>query len=138
MAAFLCEWEATLKDWAAIVCSLACLAHCVAALALPIMMGTGAWFVAEWVHLGLLAPVAVLALASLPRGYRAHRNSRPLYAGGSGVALVFLALGFPAEQELLLTMTGAALLGYAHWHNRKLTIRPATCTRGLKNAMQDG
>lgn len=110
-----------MKDEAAALCSGLCLIHC---LATPVLLSLGGLgligsaFTSEWVHVVLILPIALLALASLPSGWKRHRRRLPPVAGSLGLALLVTALFAPHEAEAALSISGGLLLIGAHLSNR--------------------
>lgn len=84
-----------MKDDLAVVCSGACMVHC---LLTPIVIGFGAagllgeWLASEWIHKVMLVPVVLLAILSLPGSYKKHQNHWPLMLGVIGISIMVSAL----------------------------------------------
>lgn len=118
-----------MKDEAAALCSGLCLIHC---LASPILLSLGglgligSLFTTEWIHGLLFVPIAVLAVTSLPSGWKRHRHCLPIMAGFSGLAL--LAAAFVAPHEAVLSVSGGLLLVGSHLSNRFYSRRQAPIT----------
>jgi len=115
-----------MKDDMAVVCSGACMVHC---LLTPMVIGFGTagllgeWLSSEWVHQLMLVPVVLLALLSLPSSYKKHKNQWPLWLGALGISTMVSALLGPETMETWITLSGGLLLVTAHLWNRNLSIR---------------
>lgn len=115
-----------MKDDLAVVCSGACMVHC---LLTPIVIGFGAagllgeWLASEWIHKVMLVPVVLLAILSLPRSYKKHQNHWPLMLGVIGISIMVSALLGPESLETWITLGGGAVLITAHLWNRNLSLR---------------
>ena len=111
-------------DRVAVFLSGLCLLHCLASpfaiLLGPLMSG---WLShnethVHWVLLLMAIPISALALW---RGYQRHASSLTLAMGGSGLALMFVAVThwFGAHMEVALTVAGVTLLLIAHIRNMR-------------------
>lgn len=115
-----------MKDDLAVVCSGACMVHC---LLTPIVIGFGAagllgeWLASEWIHKVMLVPVVLLAILSLPGSYKKHQNHWPLMLGVIGISIMVSALLGPESLETWITLGGGAVLITAHLWNRNLSLR---------------
>lgn len=125
-----------MKDNLAVACSGACMVHC---LLTPIIIGLGAagllgeWLMSEWIHKGMLVPVILLAIMSLSRSYKKHKNHWPLVVGGFGISIMVTALLGPASLETWITLSGGLLLITAHLWNRNLSLQFMPSQRGSVN-----
>ncbi|MBZ4415869.1 MerC domain-containing protein [Myxococcus sp. RHSTA-1-4] len=107
--------------------SALCIAHCVL---LPVVLALlpvalAEVLEAEAVHHGLLALVAVSALAAFVPGWRLHRRaSAPLLAVLGMALLAGGAFGVPEDAagpwETVLTFAGGLVMALAHGRNRTL------------------
>lgn len=97
-----------------------CLVHC---LALPFLL---LWIGADqalfggsgWVHLLLLGTALPVSGFTLVRGMRHHHMLRPALVAGAGFAFMVAGVLQQVEStETLLTVTGALLVGIAHFGN---------------------
>lgn len=119
-------WGEGMKDDLAVVCSGACMVHC---LLTPIVIGFGAagllgeWLASEWIHKVMLVPVVLLAILSLPGSYKKHQNHWPLMLGVIGISIMVSALLGPESLETWITLGGGAVLITAHLWNRNLSLR---------------
>lgn len=115
-----------MKDDLAVVCSGACMVHC---LLTPIVIGFGTagllgdWLASEWIHKVMLVPVVLLAILSLPGSYKKHQNHWPLMLGVIGISIMVSALLGPESLETWITLGGGAVLITAHLWNRNLSLR---------------
>ncbi|MBU2884351.1 MerC domain-containing protein [Gilvimarinus agarilyticus] len=110
-----------MKDETAALCSGLCLIHCIATPILLSMSGLGligSLFASEWVHVALFAPIALLALTSLPSGWKRHQRWLPSVAGFTGLLLLAAAMMAPHEAEAALSIGGGLLLIGGHLSNR--------------------
>jgi len=125
-----------MKDNLAVVCSGACMIHC---LLMPIVIGVSAvgvlgdWLASEWVHQLMLIPVVLLAALSLPGAYKKHKNQWPLLLAGVGISLLLSALFVAEALETLITVAGGCMLIIAHLWNRNLSLRFLLIQRGQAN-----
>ncbi len=111
-------------DQAAIGLSALCLIHCLAfpliVLALPVAgeILPNQW----WVHPAIFLLAAPMATVALVRGWRQHRDHRPIVIGGVGLSL--LGVGLMAAEgstaEIVFTVAGGAVVATAHLLNRRL------------------
>ncbi len=111
-------------DQGAIGLSALCLLHCLAfpllILALPVAGGIlpHQW----WVHPAIFVLAVPMATVALVRGFRHHRDRRPVVIGGIGLAL--LGVGLLAAEgsamEILFTVAGGLIVATAHLLNRRL------------------
>ncbi|WP_049722369.1 MerC domain-containing protein [Gilvimarinus polysaccharolyticus] len=110
-----------MKDETAAFCSGLCLIHCIAT---PVLLSLGSLgligsiFTSEWFHAVLFAPIAILALVSLPSGWKRHRRWPPSVAAFTGLALLLAAMFAPHEAEAILSISGGLLLIGGHLGNR--------------------
>ncbi|MEW5248397.1 MerC domain-containing protein [Microbulbifer discodermiae] len=115
-----------MRDTLGIVASGLCLLHCMLIPVLPALGGLGVLVAlqgSQYLHLALLIPVVLLALASFPASCRRHRRHAVMIAGFSGILLLVIALYLEGIWELLASILGAGLLILAHWVNRRLIYR---------------
>jgi len=125
-----------MKDDLAVVCSGACMVHC---LVTPIVIGFsaaglfGEWLSSEWVHQLMLVPVVLLALLSLPGSYKKHKNKWPLRLGALGILTMVSALVGPESMETWITISGGILLITAHLWNRNLSMQLLPAQGGQVN-----
>lgn len=125
-----------MKDDLAVVCSGACIIHCIAT---PLVIGLGTagllgeWLASEWVHKLMLVPVILLALLSLPGSYIKHKRHWPLVFGVVGIIVMVSALLGPESLETWITITGGLLLITAHLWNRNLCLQVLSHQRGNVN-----
>lgn len=111
-------------DRGAVGLSLLCLVHC---LALPLVImalpAVGALVPPRWwVHPAIFALAVPMAAIALIRGWRDHRDPRPIILGGLGLALLGLGL-FAAEAsagDVVLTVLGGSVIAFAHLLNWRL------------------
>lgn len=118
---------ADLLDGTAILCSAACMVHCVVLplliLALPVLAGSLA--VPENAHIVLLALAAPAAGVALTLGYRRHRQHMPIIVGAIGLILLGAAALYEGALETWLTLAGSISIVSAHLHN--LYLRQHCC-----------
>ncbi|MDO8825505.1 MerC domain-containing protein [Methylophaga sp.] len=125
-----------MKDDLAVVCSGACMVHC---LVTPIVIGFsaaglfGEWLSSEWVHQLMLVPVVLLALLSLPGSYKKHKNKWPLRLAALGILTMVSALVGPESMETWITISGGILLITAHLWNRNLSMQLLPAQGGQVN-----
>ncbi|USI71899.1 MerC domain-containing protein [Sphingomonas morindae] len=115
-------------DRLAIGLSGLCLVHCVATVLLAASLASlGAALANPAYHEVGFALAVLFGAIALGRGFRAHRDRRPLLLGGAGLVLMAAGLVVPhGLAELACTMAGVTLLAIAH----RLNARP----RGLVEA----
>ena len=104
------------------VLSVVCMVHCLATPLVLMLAPALAGFLGGWHPVLLAAVVAIAAWAFIP-GYRFHRNKPVLLLALGGVALLASGVTFFHHSfvaETALTVSGAALMLWAHWRNRKL------------------
>lgn len=111
--------------------SIACGIHCVATpllvLALPALVPA-----LHFAHPVFAALVALVAAWAFIPAYRCHRRPIVFVEGAVGVALLVagaLAADVSTALDVGLTLSGAAVMIWAHWHNRAL-LRAAHGNRG--------
>lgn len=117
-----------MRDTLGIFVSGLCLLHCLVTPLLLTLVGLGvlgALQEDQFLHLLLLVPVLILALASFPVSCRRHQRYAVMITGFSGALLLIGALYLEGIWELLASVLGAGLLVIAHWVNRRLTYRVA-------------
>ncbi|MFS1523161.1 MerC domain-containing protein [Microbulbifer sp. 2304DJ12-6] len=117
-----------MRDIVGIFASGLCLVHCVLTPVLPALGGLGflGRFLEEGLlHLALLVPALILALASFPTSCRHHQRHAIMVVGFSGALLLIVALYLTGIWEILVSIVGAGLLIMAHWINRRLILRMA-------------
>ncbi|WOE73875.1 MerC domain-containing protein [Alterisphingorhabdus coralli] len=110
-------------DGFGITLSALCLVHCLVlpiALALLPMLShssTLGWLSEnEWFHIAMLGPIFLVSGSVLLRG--AKRDIRIGYMGGTGIALLCIALLMPDEMmETIVTTLGTVTLILAHIMN---------------------
>jgi hypothetical protein len=109
----------TLLDKSAMTLSGLCLVHCLAGAVLLTTLAAGSEWLGHKVHLVGLAIALPLAAVALWRGVAAHGRIGVAVLGAGGIALMaaslFIAHG--GRGEILLSVTGVALLGLAHFWN---------------------
>lgn len=118
-----------MKDNLAVICSGACLLHCIATtfvLGLATAGVIGQLLASEWVHILLLLPVIVLAVLSLPSAFKLHQCRLPMILGGMGITLLIIALLGPHATETIMTVVGAVILITSHLLNRHLALKSMT------------
>ena len=106
-------------DKSAMTLSGLCLVHCLAgALLLTVFAAGSEWFDYD-IHLVGLAIALPLAAVALWRGVALHgrRGVAVLGALGIGLMTASLVIGHGGRGEILLSMSGVALLGAAHYWN---------------------
>lgn len=116
------------RDIVGIFASGLCLVHCVLTPVLPVLGGLGflgAFLEERLLHLALLVPALILALASFPTACRHHQRHAIMVVGFSGALLLMVALYLAGIWEILVSIVGAGLLIMAHWINRRLMLRVA-------------
>lgn len=106
-------------DKSAMTLSGLCLVHCLAGtLLLTLFAASSEWF-SHNVHLIGLAIALPLAAVALWRGVMVHGRIGVAVLGATGIGLMtaslFIAHG--GSGEVLLSITGVALLGLAHFWN---------------------
>lgn len=110
-------------DRVGVLISGLCALHCLAGLLLVAGLGLGGEYVlAPAIHrVGLALAIGVGSI-TLVLGVLRHGDLLPLQVGGTGVALMALAL-FTGHgtSEALLTIAGVALLAWAHIRNLRQT-----------------
>lgn len=109
----------SLLDKSAMTLSGLCLVHCLAGtMVLSIFAASGDWL-GHNVHLVGLAIALPLAAVALWRGVTLHGRISVALLGALGIALmaVSLFIGHGGWGEILVSMTGVALLGLAHFWN---------------------
>jgi len=92
-----------------------------------------------WVHVGLLATVVPMGAVAWAYGFRQHRDTRVLWLGAAGTALLCAALTvgnqiIPVRGEQVMTICGSVCLISAHLLNRRQCrcCRDARCTDNAK------
>lgn len=108
-------------DRVAIALSGLCIVHCLATAILLAMMSAASGLLgAPIIHeVGLVLAIGLAAIA-LGRGVIAHGRRLPAATGLTGIALMAAAvLGRHGAGEVLLTVSGVALLAIAHALNRR-------------------
>jgi hypothetical protein len=126
-------------DRAAILLSSLCVVHCIATVALAATVATAGAALANpaWHETGFALAMLIGALA-LGRGFRLHRDLRPLLVGAGGLALMALGLTMPhGAAEIGCTVAGVLALALAHrWnmgrhsHGHRRSAALAEATRG--------
>lgn len=117
-----------MRDTAGMLVSGLCLIHCLMTPMLLALGGAGllgALLDDRLLHLLMLLPVLVLALASFPPACRRHRRPMVMVAGFTGLLLLVVALQLEGAWEMLASVCGAGLLVSAHFANRRLLNRRA-------------
>ncbi|WP_444927983.1 MerC family mercury resistance protein [Microbulbifer sp. TRSA002] len=117
-----------MRDTLGILASGLCLLHCLLTPLLPVLGGLGilgALQEDQFLHLLLLVPVVILALASFPASCRRHQRYAVMIVGFSGALLLVGALYIEGVWELVASVLGAGLLIVAHWVNLRLIYRDA-------------
>ena len=109
-------------DKVGIICSGACVLHCMSApllaLASPVIVS---FFENEWIHLLLLVLIVPMAIIAFYSGYHSHEKIKPSLLGGLGVLILLSPFigGLLSEYERLLTFIGCAFLITGHYFNLK-------------------
>ena len=114
-------------DKIGIVCSGACVFHCVSApiiaLASPVF---ARFFENEIIHIGLLTCLTPVAIYALFSGHLKHKRYSPVAYGSLGIMFLILALfietmfGYEVQGgETAMTLVGCALLIAGHFYNLK-------------------
>ncbi len=108
-------------DRAAVMLSGLCMVHCMATIvALGLLSSVGAWLGNPVIHEAGLALATALGALALIGGMATHGAHLPIAIGGSGLAMMALALMLPhGGGEALLTIGGVSLLALAHMVNRR-------------------
>jgi hypothetical protein len=109
-------------DRAAVLLSGVCLVHCMAVpLAMLLLPALGAMLLesetlVHWILLGVAVPISALALWV---GYSRFGNLRSVGLGTAGLLIMFVGVShlLGRDLEVLLTLTGVALVAAAHWLN---------------------
>ena len=121
-----------LADRLAFGLSTACLILC---LALPLILASipslsAVLSLPDWTHLALLAVALPVSIAGLAAGYREHGQWLPSVFGLLGLGFMAVGAGFEDVRliELGLTVSGTALVAFAHIRNRRLTVRTRSST----------
>lgn len=116
-------------DRASIGLSCLCVTHCLLLpLALILFPVLATLSVAdESFHQLLMLTVLPCSLVALAIGYRQHSNAKVFSWGGSGLALMILALAIGHDMgelgEFALSLLGSILIGYSHLLNFRLSKR---------------
>ena len=114
-------------DKTGIVCSGACVIHCVLspiiALASPAI---ASFFENEWIHIGLLVFLIPVAIFAFTRGLTLHQKTSPVLLGSAGIVVLLMAVAFESlleieieHLEVTLTIVGCIFLISAHVFNIK-------------------
>jgi len=110
------------KDKLGVLTSCLCMFHCLSG---PILLMLGlttagqTFFNEEFIHIGLLVPILLIAFWSLPSGFKNHRHPIPSILAIIGI--IFMVSGLLSEDlELILTIVASCLLIKAHLFNLKL------------------
>lgn len=121
-------------DRVGIFLSISCCIHC---LATPILLmmapGLGEYFESEYIHFGLFALVAPIALFSFLGTYKKNGHKRPLVIGLVGLSGLFVGMfihsflehghGHEAEHlhdiEMVVNVVAGLIMIYAHLINFK-------------------
>jgi hypothetical protein len=117
-------------DQVAIALSAVCIVHCLAVPVLVAVLPIAAISFGDDEHfhgllLWLVVPTSVLGFGL---GFRLHRRIGIVVAGAGGVALLSVAAlyGHTAWSywaEIVVSVGGSLLLGFAHWQNFRLVRR---------------
>jgi hypothetical protein len=110
-------------DGVGVLLSGLCAVHCLLGLLLVSLLGLGGQFLLspEIHRVGLALAVAV-GLVTIGLGALRHGRLEPLLLGACGIALMALAvIAGHGPQEAALTISGVALVAFAHIRN----LRPA-------------
>lgn len=114
-------------DRLGLILSTVCIVHClgipILILALP-MIGLELSHLESWTHRVLLAFIATVALLSFLRGYRIHRQWKPIILMGLGLIIVFFATVIVGRSwgpfgEPIVAVIGSGFLIAGHLLNRK-------------------
>lgn len=109
-------------DGAAVGLSALCLVHC---LALPLLVA-GLPFFAQFseghLHAQMLIIVLPLSIVALGLGFRHHRSTEIVLAGGVGMLTLVVGATVAHEQlgltaDRVFTVVGALVLAAAHFYN---------------------
>lgn len=113
-------------DRAGIILSGLCAVHCLLGVVLVGVLGLGGEaLLSPAIHRVGLALALVVGLFSLGIGMRRHGRVAPMIIGGSGLALMALALAVGhGVAETVLTVMGVSLVALAHIRNLR---SPACC-----------
>ena len=114
-------------DKAGIMCSGLCAIHCmlipIIGLVSPAIAG---FFENEWIHIGLLVPLALIAILAFSRGLKLHKKNHPVILGSIGIVVLSMAVAFETllkieieHLEITLTIIGCVFLISAHIFNIK-------------------
>jgi MerC mercury resistance protein len=104
------------------VLSVACAVHCVSTPIIVTLAPAASSFLGGFHPVLLLGVIAVAAWAFVP-GYRCHHSRLVLSLAGGGIACLTLAAFVFADNHAFdagLSLIGATMMMFAHWHNRKL------------------
>lgn len=110
------------SDKLGILTSCLCMIHCLSG---PILLMLGITAAGqtlmneEIIHIGLLVPILLIALLSLPSGYKKHRHPIPSLLAFLGIVCMISAL-LIENLELILTIMASCILITAHLSNLKL------------------
>lgn len=116
----------TWSDWSAIGLSGLCLIHCLAA---TLLLGLAPALAVGTPHALFFAGALALALWSLGRGVRLHKDRRVLWLGAAGLSLMSGGLWLPHSSlwDALVTGLGVIVLAAAHglnsWQHHGLRCR---------------
>lgn len=121
-----------MRDIVGACLSVLCLIHCfLPILVISIGGSLGLHEIAEslhheWMHLGLLVPIILLLVFSLPTSYSRHKDIKPAIMAVIGMSTLVAALLVGGALETPITVIGSVFVIGAHLYNRrKLKFIPA-------------
>lgn len=112
-----------MKDQLGTLCSVLCIAHCIAT---PILLGLGvsgllaSMLTTELVHLLLILPVGLLLVMTAPKAYKRYKNINLVFTALLGILFLITALFLGEEYEALFTVLGASFLIVFHQWSLRL------------------
>ena len=109
-------------DQMGIVCSSACLAHCLLPSIVMYLSPTlSSYLQNEWIHIGLLCLVVPISIATLLSSKKRHEETAPLIVGLLGIFFLLFTIvnehllsNESKSIELALTTIGSSLLIISH------------------------
>ncbi len=110
------------KDYLGAMVSLLCLIHCLLP-AMLLMLGVSsaglAFLNGELIHYVLVLPIVLIAVWSIPMGFKRHHHRLPVVLAATGICALIMGLLFTASEVILTTMASCLLIS-AHLFNKKL------------------
>lgn len=124
----------SITDKIAIGLSLLCTLHCVALPVLLLMLPslTALNINSELFHIGMIVAVVPISFYALFRGFQQHRRSLIPAVAIAGLMLLVLALlleeSLGESGEMVLTLSGSALVAFGHFRNFSHCSREANAS----------